>query len=585
MNHHNPLRKRSVLKSFLSICITVLMLCSFPSSAFAESADNGAAGAVGQQPVPSAAYNLYPEEALYSSPPKAEQTVEPATAPEAEPPVESAPETDSFAGTEESEGTEAAAEEMPAEGEEPDNSDGAYETGISSRAISGPQEVRVGETISLTGSRGYFHQWSASGEGRVTFSATDNQTVQITGVATGTVTIKHTYGDKTEFYTIQVTANDGKYDLYMYTLIPGRQEGSDPDLDKVWNGMGVGSVRNLNPPSSYQIGTIVDDGYGGQGAVIEYNSEQFPSITVDGKLYNYAQTADQKYQEGYYTVNWMRVIVSDGANAGGNDKNPVINSGTTTFHLDGVVTLNEKDRYTVNFALKDAGAADFTLVDPETYSKRVDAGFEAKNLQRPDVREPDTYPQTKLVGGVTYRLDCWYKDEACTQKVDWDIETIDQNTTYYGKYVPAGKSITVEKDVTGGLGDRDKAFAFTYSYTDAGGDIQLGSFQLKDEAVHTLENIPIGVELTLQETNAGGYTTTAEYGTQTVNAPEGKIEEVKTIKVTIDGNTDLILVTNHKDAEPDMGIYLGSPPFLLLFAAVTAVAVVLVICKCRRRYL
>lgn len=59
----------------------------------------------------------------------------------------------------------------------------------------------------------------------------------------------------------------------------------------------------------------------------------------------------------------MRVIVSDGANAGGNNKNPVINSGITTFHLDGVVTLNEKDRYTVNFALKDAGAADFTLVD------------------------------------------------------------------------------------------------------------------------------------------------------------------------------------------------------------------------------
>ena len=89
---------------------------------------------------------------------------------------------------------------------------------------------------------------------------------------------------------------------------------------------------------------------------------------MDGKPYYYAQTADQKYQEGYYTVNWMRVIVSDGANAGGNNKNPVINSGITTFHLDGVVTLNEKDRYTVNFALKDAGAADFTLVDPETYS-------------------------------------------------------------------------------------------------------------------------------------------------------------------------------------------------------------------------
>ena len=210
--------------------------------------------------------------------------MEPATAPKQNRRWKSAPETDSFAGTEESEGTEAAAEEMPAEGEEPDNSDGADETGISSRAISGPEEVRVGETISLTGSRGNFHRWSAVGEGQVTFSATNNQRVQITGAAAETVTIKSTYGSNTEIYTIQVTANDGKYALYMY-LIPGRQEGSDPDLDKVWNGMGVGSVRNLNPPSSYQIGTIVDDGYGGQGAVIEYNSEQFPFITVDGKPY------------------------------------------------------------------------------------------------------------------------------------------------------------------------------------------------------------------------------------------------------------------------------------------------------------
>lgn len=495
MIYHYPLRRRRLLRYILSICVIVLMFCSISTSVFAEGAESSTSDEVGQQPVPSVTNDSDPEGE-----------------------------------------TEAAQADARQEGD------------VSTLAVSGPKEVRVGEQI----------------------------------------TLRHTYGrgwnQGTETYTIQVTANDGTYPLYIYTLIPGVQEGDYPNLDKVWNGMGVGSVSGVNAPSSYPIGTIVDNGYGQNGVSIDYNEAQFPAITVDGKSYQYAQKDEQKYQEGYYTVNWIRLNASDGANAGGNNKNPVVSSGIMTFHLDGVVTLNERDRYTVNFALKDAGQETFSIVDPEVYSKRVDAGFAASQLKRPDTNKPQKYPQTKVADGKTYTLDGWYKDEACTIKVDWDSETINRNTTYYAKYIPAGKAVKVTKEVTGGLGDIEKAFTFTYSYADAFGAPQSGQFSLKNDGMYTIPDVPVGAVLTLQETNAEGYATSAQYGATGAAASEDKASDVKTMQVTIDAEHDLVVVTNCKDYTPDTGVDLKSTPYILLSALVMAGAAALIARRYKRRH-
>ena len=343
-------------------------------------------------------------------------------------------------------------------------------------------------------------------------------------------------------------------------------------------------ISGVSSPASLPVDRIVDNGYGSSGADIEYNEGQYPNITVDGVTYQYARTEEQESQEGYYTISWMRVIVANGANAGNNGHNETVASGTNTYHLDGVLILNEKNKYTVNFALKDAGETAFSIVEPEKYSRRVDEGFEADLLSRPDVADSTTYPSEKIEKGITYTFDGWYKDEACTERVDWERETITKNTTYYARYVPSAQTITVTKDVTGGLGDVQKDFTFSYSYTDASGSQQEGSFSLSDGESNEISGIQVGTELTLIEENAGGYSVSATYGNVTIGAPEDKSSDKKTLKITIDKNNEEITVINDKEVTPDTGILLDSTPHALSLILITGCAAAFIIGRRKRHF-
>lgn len=487
-------------------------------------------------------------------------------------------------------------EESASEGSVSGNSvsgNGLASNGIALLAISGPTEVQVGSSIELTGSDGWWHSWSGRSDngGAVSFGNTNERSVTVTGVAEGTVRITHKYRSffggrqQSESYNVTVTAaGEATYNLYMYTLIPGVEEGSSENPDLVWNGMGVGSISGVSSPASLPVDRIVDNGYGSSGADIEYNEGQYPNITVDGVTYQYARTEEQESQEGYYTISWMRVIVANGANAGNNGHNETVASGTNTYHLDGVLILNEKNKYTVNFALKDTGETAFSIVEPEKYSRRVDEGFEADLLSRPDVADSTTYPSEKIEKGITYTFDGWYKDEACTERVDWERETITKNTTYYARYVPSAQTITVTKDVTGGLGDVQKDFTFSYSYTDASGSQQEGSFSLSDGESNEISGIQVGTELTLIEENAGGYSVSATYGNVTIGAPEDKSSDKKTLKITIDKNNEEITVINDKEVTPDTGILLDSTPHALSLILITGCAAAFIIGRRKRHF-
>lgn len=468
--------------------------------------------------------------------------------------------------------------------------------GISPLSITGPTQVAVGETITLSGSGqyGYYHSWSAYPTNKVRLEEHGNS-VNVTGVATGDpVQITHTYwslgGQQEETYTIQVTeaSSNRSYDLYMYTLIPGVQEGSDKDADKVWNGMGIGSISNVAPPSAYSIDEIIDNGYGDRGALIDYTDKEqrgFPDITVteeDGsiKTYHYATTNDQKYQEEYYTITWMRVIVANGANAGNNGFNaPGVKEGIKTYHLDGIVTLNEKDKYTVNFALKDAGSDDFAIVDPEKYSKRVEKGTLAGTLTRPDTNEPGVYPLEKTVGGITYTFDGWYTDETCKQKVNFNEYEINNHTTFYARYVPKTSSITVKKLVTGNLSDYEKEFSFTASWE--GNNEQ--DFQLKHNGEYVLNDLPVGTQVTISENRDG-------YDLESIKQGNTKLSEDKitsdgtnsSCTVTVTNEPMTITFTNEKEAIVDVGIRMDNLPYILMLALVAGGATAAVILRRRR---
>lgn len=373
---------------------------------------------------------------------------------------------------------------------------------------------------------------------------------------------------------VYADSNGSPYKLYTYTLIPGKSADSTDTPDKTWNGMGVGSISGVNNPKNEKIGEIVYDGNGIAGAQITY-PDQYPNITYDGQAYRYAAEEDQKYQKGYYTITWFRVVVSNGANAGNNKHNDTVDAGTNTYHLDGYITLNEKDTYTVDFKLKDVGDTSFDPVDPEVYTQRVNDGTTTDKLKVPTVKEPKNYPKIKTdANGIQYQFDGWYQDEACTQKVAFDSSTtIKQNTTFYGKYVPMTTSVTITKKVTGGLGDRTKDFAFTYTINS--GEQQ--SFTLHHGGTYTVEGVPIGSTITITETDYSkqGYKTLYK-----VN--DGQSTTGNCAQITVSEGKNQVEFTNNKDVTPDTGLYLTSWPYLMMLAFAAGGALVFFMRRRRR---
>ena len=115
-------------------------------------------------------------------------------------------------------------------------------------------------------------------------------------------------------------------------------------------------------------------------------------------------------------------------------------------------------------------------------------------------------------------------------------------------------SVNVQKKVTGNMGDVNKDFTFTASYTLNGTTTNLPDFTLKHNQTTTLPNIPAGATITITETSpaSDGYDTSNDHG-------EGLIA---TFEVTEDGMT--VIFTNDKVVNPDTGVRTPSIPFVLM---------------------
>lgn len=212
------------------------------------------------------------------------------------------------------------------------------------------------------------------------------------------------------------------YDLYCYTLVPGMSINDNVAVDKMWNGMGVGTVSNVNAPTLSGTSGV---NFLEQGASYTLPS-QMPDITVNGQSYRYAAPeSGNENTKGYYTIEWIRIVAAAGANAGENKYNPVVD-GKPTYHLDGQIFINEENLYNVTFRVKNPDSESFVI--QEDYSKIVRSGYSEANLARPGTED-------KTYEGETYTFDGWYLDEACTVKANFD-GTITENRNYYGRYIP-----------------------------------------------------------------------------------------------------------------------------------------------------
>ena len=543
--------------------------------------------------------------------------------------------------------------------------------------IQGDTKVPVGATITLRAKNGktnYNHTWRLNPDktnGNAVFINSKNKevnqikgtgdaykTVRIKVTQEGKVTVAHRYGDPKskdpegngDELEITVVKSDNPtfpYNLYVYTQVlgySGDYYGNKAE-NKAWNGMAVGTISNVNAPSSYSVRTSIYDTAAIDtklGTEIIVNSGQFPVIPIKQngqyKDYYYESLPKEIQKEiekdptkadtvGTYTIEWYEVVAVGGANTGKNGEDgdwkneeqyrskytsgvyesPIssVSDKKMTYHLDGLIVLHDTTHINVKFMVQDVGKDTFALVRDYGGAFTVPEGstsISLKAIARPDVigegQTEATCPKTKTTpDGTVYTFDGWYTNQDCTEgsKFDFDEDTIKEDTTFYAKYVPASANLTVSKTVTGKLGDTNKAFTFTITKADGTAanitdtnieisEADRAKVEWKGNGQFTLKD---GASIIFKNLPSGQYKVVEDnysgekYETSYV-VDSGTSTDGQEATVTIGTDAKQINFTNHRTLEPDLGVLLDTLPYLVILAVVAGGVALLMLRKHRK---
>ena len=541
--------------------------------------------------------------------------------------------------------------------------------------IQGDTKVPVGATITLRGKNGkttYNHTWRLNPDktiGNAVFINSDNEEVsQIKGIGDsyktvrikvtqeGKVTVAHRYGapkskdpegngDELEITVVKSDNPTSPYNLYVYTQVlgySGSYYGNKVE-NKAWNGMAVGTISNVNAPSSYSVRTSIYDTAAIDtklGTEIIVNSGQFPVIPIKQngqyKDYYYESLPKEIQKEiekdptkadtvGTYTIEWYEVVAVGGANTGKNGKDgdwkneeqyrskytsgvyespvPSVKDKIMTYHLDGLIVLHDTTHINVKFMVQDVGKDTFALVRDYGGAFTIPEGSNSiplSNIDRPDVprvgqTEADCPATKETADGTVYKFEGWYTDQnfTCESKFDFTEDTISADTTFYAKYVPASANLTVTKTVTGKLGDTNKAFTFTITkdgkpvnnITEDNIEARDGAQWLNDgNGKFTLKD---GASIIFKNLPSGQYKVVEDdyigekYETSYV-VDSGTPENGQEATVTIGTDAKRIDFTNHRNLEPDLGVLLDTLPYIVILAVVAGGVALLMLRKRRK---
>ena len=543
--------------------------------------------------------------------------------------------------------------------------------------IQGDTKVPVGATITLRAKNGktnYNHTWRLNPDktnGNAVFINSKNKevnqikgtgdtykTVRINVTQEGKVTVAHRYGDpkskdpegngdELEITVVKSDNPTSPYNLYVYTQVlgySGSYYGNKVE-NKAWNGMAVGTISNVNAPSSYSVRTSIYDTAAIDtklGTEIIVNSGQFPVIPIKQngqyKDYYYESLPKEIQKEiekdptkadtvGTYTIEWYEVVAVGGANTGKNGKDgdwkneeqyrskytsgvyespvPSVKDKIMTYHLDGLIVLHDTTHINVKFMVQDVGKDTFALVRDYGGAFTIPEGSNSiplSNIDRPDVpRAGQTQAEYPLIkpaaDGTVYKFEGWYTDKNFTpeSKFDFTADTISADTTFYAKYVPASANLTVTKTVTGKLGDTNKAF--TFQILDASGNpvtLTTGNYEfsntngaLLNDGTNGKFTLKDGASITFKNLPSGEYKIVEEdytgekYETSYV-VDSGTSTDGQEATVTIGTDAKQINFTNHRTLEPDLGVLLDTLPYLVILAVVAGGVALLMLRKHRK---
>lgn len=541
--------------------------------------------------------------------------------------------------------------------------------------IQGDTKVPIGATITLRAKNGktnYNHTWRLNPDktnGNAVFINSKNKevnqikgagdtykTVRIKVTQEGKVTVAHRYGDpkskdpegngdELEITVVKSDNPTSPYNLYVYTQVlgySGSYYGNKVE-NKAWNGMAVGTISNVNAPSSYSVRTSIYDTAAIDtklGTEIIVNSGQFPVIPIKQngqyKDYYYESLPKEIQKEiekdptkadtvGTYTIEWYEVVAVGGANTGKNGedgdwtgeenykptytkgiyKSPItsVSDKKMTYHLDGLIVLHDTTHINVKFMVQDVGKDTFALVRDYGGAFTVPEGstsISLSNIDRPDVlragqTEADCPATKETADGTVYKFEGWYTDKNFTSesKFNFTEDTISADTIFYAKYVPASANLTVTKTVTGKLGDTNKAFTFTITkdgkpvnnITEDNIEVSDGAQWLNDgNGKFTLKD---GATITFKNLPSGEYKVVEDdykgekYETSYVVGSETP-ENGQEATVTIGTDAKRIDFTNHRNLEPDLGVLLDTLPYIVILAVVAGGVALLMLRKRRK---
>lgn len=527
------------------------------------------------------------------------------------------------------------------------------------------KKIHIGKKLVLTSdlSRWYYsaeHSWRSNNPLVATVESGvlyQTEKATVTGVSVGTTIITHTakgyyvdnsgnkhYGStRTDTYTIQVVksnvnlGDDNGAQIYILktpTSDP-KSNATDQWTDKHWNGKvntyGAEWTDNKNIfsyPAQY-VTQWPDE------TTLPYWLLTSPGTTVKGHNYfEEVRTAifsaykskienqiKEQLEEQGQTVTDINLTEDDITQikvtpykiSKGNGTNP-------DKHIDCTIDIVNNKVYTAKFWVMEPGTLKYEMKDSTTYLK----GNSVKETSNATIGD------AKPVGGVTYVLRGWYKensshegaaDEPNAANKDelittWDYtpskeELADGTVNFYAVYDRVNTDFTVKKEVTGWFGDKTKQFTFKIESAELSNHVTVkrnnevvdaSNFTLGDGETVTVSGIPADTIITVTETlNDAGYNTTASGFEQSAQTTEERTFRYKFVwetdgsgengkfvlkPVDKDGNvtggevsSTTIVVENKKEGEIDNGVLLDTLPYILILVVVVGGGVLLFLRK------
>lgn len=142
-----------------------------------------------------------------------------------------------------------------------------------------------------------------------------------------------------------------------------------------------------------------------------------------------------------------------------NGANKYVNAGTYTWHLDGKINVTSLAEFTINYYILGTN-----IKIKDSHTDIVDVGTV--------VNANDYYVKTIDYNGETYEFSRWSADSITVQKSGGNVINL------YYTLPTAG--FTIQKEVTGNIGDMEQEFPFTLTVTRANGVALSGYTVVKD---------------------------------------------------------------------------------------------------------